>query len=95
MWRHCLLLALHGFAVFADSNIDVTDTGPSEELISNVAEEEVEIESAVISLHSKDFAQALQAHPLLMVRHFIVSHLPLLQLICHHSKYHQYEVATS
>ena len=66
--------------MFGDSNIDVTDTGPNDELISNVAEEEVEIESAVITLHSKDFAQAVQAHPLLMVRHIIVSHLPILQL---------------
>ena len=66
--------------MFGDSNIDVTDTGPNDELISNVAEEEVEIESAVITLHSKDFAQAVQAHPLLMVRHIIVSHLSILQL---------------
>ena len=76
MWRHCLLLALHGFAVFADADIDVTETGPNEEL----AEEDVEIESAVISLYSKDFSQVLQDHPLLMVRHMIVSHLPILQL---------------
>ena len=71
MWRHSLLLALGGFAVFADVDID----GTSDELSSNaLAEEELEIESAVISLQSKEFAQALQAHPLLMVRHIINSH---------------------
>ena len=62
--------------MFADADIDVTETGPNEEL----AEEDVEIESAIISLHSKDFSQVLQDHPLLMVRHMIVSHLPILQL---------------
>jgi len=71
MWRHCLLLGLGGFAVFADADIDVTETGPSDELSSNaLAEEELEIESAVISLQSKEFAQALQAHPLLMVKFY-------------------------
>ena len=83
MWRRCLLLALGGSAVFADADIDVTETGPNEEL----AEGEVEIESAVISLQSKDFAQALQAHPLLMVRHTFPYN-------CHHSKCHQHEEAT-
>jgi len=66
MWRHCLLLGLGGFAVFADADIDVTDTGTSDA----VAEGGLEIESAVISLQSKDFAQAIQAHPLLMVKFY-------------------------
>jgi len=78
MWRHYLLLALGGFAVFAEADIDVTNTGPSDELSSNaLAEEEVEkgtpsaeVQSAVISLQSKDFAQALQVHPLLLVKFF-------------------------
>jgi len=70
MWRHWLVLALGGLAVFAD--IDATDTGPSGELSSNAdesKEEEVE-KSGVASLQSKDFAQALQAHSLLMVKFY-------------------------
>ena len=72
MWRHWLVLALGGLAVFPD--IDATDTGPSGELSSNEdesKEEEVE-KSGVVSLQSKDFAQALQAHSLLMVGIFII-----------------------
>jgi len=67
MWRHWLLLAVGGLAVFAD-----IDAGASEELSSNdEAKEEVEVEkSAVISLQSTDFAQALQAHSLLMVKFY-------------------------
>ena len=65
MWRFCLLLALAAFTHNADA--DVIDTSVTEELISNEAKKEFEIESGLITLHSEDFAQALQAHPLLMV----------------------------
>lgn len=68
MWRFCLLLALSAFAHTADA--DVIDTTVTDELISNEAKEEFEIESGIISLHSEDFAQALQAHPLLMVKFY-------------------------
>ena len=71
MWRHWLVLALGGLAVFPD--IDATDTGPSGELSSNDESKEEEVEnSGVVSLQSKDFAQALQAHSLLMVGIFII-----------------------
>ena len=74
MWRHWLVLALGGLPVFA--NIDATDTGPSGELSSNAdesKEEEVE-KSGVVSLQSKDFANALQDHPHLMVSSAFTPH---------------------
>ena len=49
-----VLVILWSLAAFAEDS-DVTD------IESNI------VVSAVISLQSKDFAQALQAHPLLMV----------------------------
>ena len=55
------------------ANIDATDTGPSGELSSNDESKEEKVEnSGVASLQSKDFAQALQAHSLLMVGIFII-----------------------
>ena len=84
MWKHLLLLGSLGccLAALADSDKDATNTTPSEELSTNAADlgsvEEViktkdgslgEVESAVISLQSMDFAGALQAHSLLMVPH--------------------------
>jgi len=83
MWKHLLLLGSLGccLAALADSDKDATNTTPSEELSTNAADlgsvEEVietkdgslgEVESAVISLQSMDFAGALQAHSLLMVK---------------------------
>ena len=84
MWKHLLLLGSLGccLAALADSDKDATNTTPSEELSTNAADlgsvEEVietkdgslgEVESAVISLQSMDFAGALQAYSLLMVPH--------------------------
>ena len=70
MWRHCLLLALANSSAVADT---ADAKAPTEELIDNTEAnlerggEGVESESGLISLHSKDFAPALQSHPLLMV----------------------------
>jgi len=69
MWRHCLLLALGGSAVFGEA-ADVTKPGSIEETSSNERKEDPKVESGVFSLHSKDFAEALQAHPLLMVKFY-------------------------
>ena len=71
MWRHCLLLALGGSAVFGEA-ADVTKPGSIEESSSNERKEDPKVESGVFSLHSKDFAEALQAHPLLMVSLIII-----------------------
>ena len=83
MWRHYLLLALVGSVVFAD-----TETSSIEESNSNETKEDPDVESAVVSLQSKDFAGALQAHPLLMVCLIII--VPLSKQ-ANHSKYHQDE----
>ena len=87
MWRHCLLLALGGSAVFGEA-ADVTKTGSIEESSSNERKEDPKVESGVFSLHSKDFAEALQAHPLLMVCLIII--VPLSKQ-ANHFKYHQDE----
>ena len=84
MWRHCLLLALGGSAVFGEA-ADVTKPGSIEETSSNERKEDPSVESGVVSLHGKDFAEALQAHPLLMVSLIIIVSLS------NQSKYHQDE----
>ena len=85
MWRHCILLALGGSAVFGEA-ADVTKPGSIEESSSiEERKEDPSVESGVVSLHSKDFAEALQAHPLLMVSLIIIVSLS------NQSKYHQDE----